>query len=156
MKRAAEGDETEENMSHKEIALQFFTKKVGSDNIWVCLCKTERKSARGYENLFNHIVAKHPQYKDLLDKKKKGLPIESFLYPVERNLFGWLGTNFLIPCDWLPEWVIEDSLPLVHVEKKNTRKYTSLKPLSIRLWSTWQSPRRRKGTSCYFTGSSVS
>ena len=76
----------------------------------------------GYSNLKDHIVQNHLDWREMMMKfKNQGTlygPMNKYLYSVgckAKNIYGWIS------------WVIDENLPFAFVEKKNTRKYSSLK-----------------------------
>jgi hypothetical protein len=87
-------------VSQKDICLEFFSNvKDGNgkpSNVWKCICGKPMKQTlgKGYGNLWTHVTASHPDYNDIIAKKRLGLPIDSFLYIKEMNVFGWLGIYF--------------------------------------------------------------
>ena len=101
--------------------------KSGKSQI-VCTCgKVLAKQANGYTNASNHVKSQHSaNYKavlqDHMQSKISGQnSIMSFVSVPKAalNMYGWL------------DWVIMDNLPFCFVEKKRSRKNSSLTAISL-------------------------
>ena len=98
----------------KEVCDRYF-KHVG-DDIYKCTiggCSVTRKKApsAGYQNLFSHVAAKHPNYKS--DMQSTSLSL--FTIPEKaRNIYGWL------------ELIVMNGEPFNLVENEYQRKYSNL------------------------------
>ena len=98
----------------KEVCDRYF-KHVG-DDIYKCTiggCSVTRKKApsAGYQNLFSHVAAKHPNCKS--DMQSTSLSI--FTIPEKaRNIYGWL------------ELIVMNGEPFNLVENEYHRKYSNL------------------------------
>jgi hypothetical protein len=114
-------------MSTKDICKFFFTltSESESHNTFKCRCDTLRrikKDSSGYSNLIQHLIAKHPNYKEQYDaavNSKEG-SINGFLMKCQKTcaIMGWM------------DWIIDQNLPFSFVEKETSRKYSNLPPVS--------------------------
>lgn len=113
----------------KDMYLCFWSKITNIEHKHKCnLCLSDRiqNRAHGYKNLFDHLDAKHKDWKEIYrkyaaDKVTKG-PIDKYYVQASdkaKNIHRWI------------EWIIDDNLPLNFCEKKCVRKNTNLQNISV-------------------------
>lgn len=92
--------------------------------IWTCKCGNKRKKLErgGWTNLEEHVLKQHPNYlcemPSVIDKTSRMK--DYYVDAKTANLFGWI------------EWILSENLPFTFCEKKMTRKYSNLSPLSVK------------------------
>jgi len=99
---------------------------------WRCKCGNIRMKGNGWSNLFDHIKAMHPKYREELhidspatDGNKN---IETFLTHVSlkaRNIHSWM------------QWVVNKNKPLTFVEEPDTRTFSNLEPICRKTLSSY-------------------
>ncbi|OWZ07187.1 hypothetical protein PHMEG_00020450 [Phytophthora megakarya] len=110
---------TNQPISNKLVCSRMFTKKSRVE--YLCsICSKSYKSAHGYTNLITHLRTYHPSY---LEDASRAAKVRNALCvrvvdDETRNIFHWC------------ERVVMDSLPLRFVERKMTRKNSSLSSIS--------------------------
>lgn len=114
---------------NKKIALAFFT--TANSGEWLCgVCDTLKKAkvGSGWTNLASHVRTNHPE--ELNQWKQEAGPSGSN----QTTLFGCM--NGVEPvsktaktiASWI-DWVVNDDQPFSFVDRKRTKKYTSLDPV---------------------------
>ena len=114
--------------SSKQLAATFFeelnSKKVGEKSIstFKCQCGISRSQdlKKGYVNLVSHIKSQHPDWKEIMDSKKK----------IEEDKNPFINRKASTYFSWL-DWVIMDDLPFTFVERPRTRKYSKMEPVGV-------------------------
>jgi hypothetical protein len=91
--------------------------------IFRCQCNLERRQdlKKGYGNLFQHIISKHPDYLDIMNAKHKenNAVMHQFVNTKATNIFNWL------------EFIIMKNLPFSFVEDKIVQKQSKYEKISI-------------------------
>jgi hypothetical protein len=106
-------------LSNKIVCSLLFTKM--SKGEFVCsTCSKSCKGAHGYTNLITHLRLNHPAYlEDASQALKNRNALRLRVVDDEtRNVFRWC------------EWVVMDRLPLAFVERRMTKKHSSLSAIS--------------------------
>ena len=108
---------------NRRISLLYFTEEAADSGSYKCTCgkRIIQKKGTGWSNLFNHIKAQHPEWKDRANQgmqtlqfpKKEPISVTSSV----ENMYGWI------------DWVVGDLRPFSFVEEERTRRYTNLKPV---------------------------
>ena len=70
----------------------------------------------------NHLILQHSDYKARYEERVKGNTVDSYFAAPDRvvNVISWL------------DWIVMEGKPFNTVQKERTRKYSKLKPISIK------------------------
>ena len=103
----------------REVALHYFKPLTGPDSLWECnKCGFKRKQTKnnGYETLFSHVLQKHKNYQEEMNRTNPAVEFE--VSENAKNIYGWL------------EWVIMTGQPFNFVDNELNKKHTKFTPIS--------------------------
>jgi hypothetical protein len=110
------------DFSGPEIRQAFFIVSPTVKGTYVCKeCEATIKSANGCTNLVTHVSGHEGWQQKLIDARKEGRPLDSFVKKLvsakASNLFGWI------------QQCVFNDLPFTYVENQYVKKFSKLTPI---------------------------
>lgn len=101
----------------KQVCMKFYTEVIDADkplvSTWRYKCNTliKQKKNKGYTNLLNHILSKHKEEYDQMEKQTEPT-LDAFIDKKSKDIYGWLN------------YVLKTNSPISIVDKECVREFS--------------------------------